>query len=347
VTVTVKSSLEQDTYLLMAAPQITQPDLTTRSMPDRVLTASASGSREVSTSGTQTIPGAQASGTLLFDNSSSQYYFLQSGTPLMASDSVQIVLAQAVTIPPRRDGTDGTVTAQALAAGEGAAGNIAAGALATTCCNDQVVVSNPQAFSGGSDPRSVHVVAQADLNSARDALLPGLEKEALQKIQRQIAAGEVEAGTPLFVSQVSSDQPVGARSDTVTVQVSVTASATIYNEQMARQVAQQLLGEKATQSLGANYHLKNPLVVNDPVITAQEKNGVIYLSVFVHGLWFYQIGQQQIALWRQSIKGATPQLAQAFIFQQPGVAQVHIQLPFGADHLPSSIDQIQIVLANA
>src|SRR5579863_4578288 len=52
VTVTVKSQAVQDTYLLMAAPQIAKPELATRSIPDRLLTASVSDSRAVSTSGT-------------------------------------------------------------------------------------------------------------------------------------------------------------------------------------------------------------------------------------------------------------------------------------------------------
>ena len=186
-----------------------------------------------------------------------------------------------------------------------------------------------------------------NLNTARDALTSGLEKQALQKIQGQMAASEVKAALPVLVTEVSSDQPVGARSDMVNVRMSVTATVMVYNLQTARQVAQQLLDEKAVLSLGSNYQLEHPLVVANPVITAQEKNGVIYLSVSVRGLWFYQIAQQQIDLWRQSIKGATTQLAQAFIIQQPGVAKVHIQLPFGADHFPSSIDQIQIVLVSA
>jgi hypothetical protein len=347
VTVTVKSQAVQDTYLLMAAPQITQSDPATRAIPDRLLTASVSDSRAVFTSGTLSIPGKQASGTLFFDNSSQQSFFLQSGTPFVASDGVQVVLTQPVTIPPRKEGADGTIFASAMAAAPGVAGNIAAGALATTCCNNQVVVSNSQAFTGGTDPHTVHIVAQADLNNARDALTPGLEKQALQKIQRQMAVNEVKAALPAFVTESSSDQPVGARSDTVNVRVSVTASVTVYSLQTARQVAQQLLDEKAVQSLGSNYQLKNPLVVANPAITAQEKNGVIYLSIAVRGLWFYQITQQQTNQWQQSIKGATTQLAQAFITQQPGVAHVHIQLPFGTDHLPSSVEQIQIVLVSA
>ena len=347
VTVTVKSQTVQDTYLLMAAPQITQAELATRSIPDRLLTASVSDSRAVSTSGTLTIPGTQASGTLYFDNSSQQGFFLQSGTPFMASDGVQVVLKQPVTIPPRKEGGDGTIFAPAMAAAPGVAGNIAAGSLATTCCNNQVVVSNSQAFTGGTDPRTAHIVSQADLNTARDALTPGLEKQALQKIQRQMAANEVKAALPALVTGVSSDQPVGARSDTVTVRVSVMATVTVYNLQTASQVAQQLLDEKAVKNLDNNYHLKNAPVVATPVITAQEKNGVIYLSVGVRGVWFYQITRQQTSLWQQSIKGANTQLAQAFIKQQPGVAHVNIQLPFGTDHLPTSIDQIQIVLVNA
>lgn len=347
VTVTVKSQAVQDTYLLMAAPQIAQPDLTTRAIPDRLLTASVSGSRDVFTTGTLTIPGTQANGRLFFDNSSQQSFFLQSGTPFVASDGVQVVLTQPVTIPPRKESTDGTIFAPAMAATPGVAGNIAVGALATTCCNNQVLVSNSQAFSGGTDPHTAHIVAQADLNTARDALTPGLERQALQKIQRQMAANEVKTALPALVTEISSGQPVGTRSDTVNVRVSVTATMTVYNLQTARQVAQQLLDEKAVQSLGGNYQLKNPLVVANPVITAQEKNSVIYLSIAVRGLWFYQITQQQINLWQQSIKGATTQLAQAFINQQPGVAYVRIQLPLGTDHLPASIDQIQIVLVSA
>ncbi len=347
VTVTVKSQDVQDTYLLMAAPQIAQPELATHAIPDRMLTASVSGSLNVFTSGTLTISGTQASGTLFFDNSSQKSFFLQSGTPFVASNGAQIVLKQPITIPPRKDGTDGTIFAPAIAAAPGVAGNIAVDALTTTCCNNQVVVSNSQAFSGGTDPHTVHTVARADLNTARDALTSGLEKQALKIIQGQMAASEVKAALPAFVAEISSDQPVGAQSDMVNVRMSVTATVTVYNLQTARQVAQQLLDEKAVQDLGSNYQLEHPLVVANPVITAQEKNGVIYLSVSVRGLWFYQIAQQQIDLWRQSIKGATTQLAQAFIIQQPGVAKVHIQLPFGADHFPSSIDQIQIVLVSA
>jgi hypothetical protein len=73
---------------------------------------------------------------------------------------------------------------------------------------------------------------------------------------------------------------------------------------------------------------------------------VIYLSVAVRGLWIYNFTDQQISTWLQSIKGATPTLASTYLTSQQGVSSVQIQLPFGADHLPISPDQIQIVFVN-
>ncbi len=347
VSVTVQSQALQDTYLLMASPQVAQPDLSTRAIPDRLLTVTVNGSRDIATTGVQTIPGRQASGSLLFDNSGQQSFFEQSGTPFTTSSGIQVVLTQSVTIPPGNEGAGGTIFASAIATTPGVAGNIAANALSITCCNNQVTVSNPRSFTGGTDAHTAHFVSQSDIDSGRNILSSDLAKQAGQKIQSQLHANEVKTAPPALITQVSSDKPVGAFSSTVDVQVRVTATMTAYNAQSARQVAEQLLDGKATQSLGSSYQLKNPPVVSTPVITSQEPNGVIYLSVPVHGVWIYQITPQQTDQWRQSIKGATPQLAQTFLTTRPGVASAQIQLPFGTDHLPTSIDQIHIVLVNA
>ena len=346
ISLTVKSQALQDSYLLMASPGVTQPDLTTRAIPDRQITVTVSGSRETATSGTQTQAGMQASGSLLFDNSSHRTIPVQEGTQFTTATGIQVMLTQSVTIPPRSNGTDGTIFASAVASVPGAAGNIAANALNASCCNDQVTVSNPQPFSGGVDPHVVHIVAQADLDGVRNALSQGLQREALQKIQGQIATNEAAAASPAFTTQVLPNKAIGTPSELVNVLVNMTATETVYKPQTARQVAQQLLSKEAAQSVSNSYQLKNGLSVATPVITSQGKNGVIYLSVSAHGLWIYHLTQQQVDGWRQSIKGATPQLAQTFLKAQPGVAGVQIALPFGADHLPASIDQISMVLVN-
>jgi len=79
----------------------------------------------------------------------------------------------------------------------------------------------------------------------------------------------------------------------------------------------------------------------------QGKNGVIYLSVTVHEVWVYSFSSQQVNRWKQSIRGATSVAALAFLNEQPGVAAVQIHMPFGTDRLPTSIDQIKIVLASS
>jgi serine/threonine protein kinase len=347
VSITVKSQTVTDNYLLMASPKVVQPDITSRTLPDRILSVTLTGNRVVNTSGTKTIPGAQATGTLQFENKSHQSVSVPQGMQFTASNGVVVMLEQAVEIPPRSDGQNGIITAPAIAVEQGANGNIAANMLFTTCCNgQQVIVSNPQPFSGGADAHQVHTVAQADLDNVLKALSPGLQQQALQKLQGQLTSGEVEAGHPSITTKVSSNSPAGAQANTVNVQVRLTAQVVAYNASTARQMAGELLIRQAEQRLGNNYQLKNALAIAAPVFTSPGLAGAVYLSVSASGLWLYHLTQQEVDQWRQSIKGATPQLAETYINSQPGVANVRIQLPFGTDHLPSSINQIQIVLVN-
>ena len=101
------------------------------------------------------------------------------------------------------------------------------------------------------------------------------------------------------------------------------------------------------QAVGANYHLKGTVNVDPPAVISLAQKATVYLSISAQGLWVYNLNQQQVDAWRASIKGTTPQLAKAFLLTQAGVADVQIQMPFGADHLPTSPDEIQMVLMNA
>ena len=76
------------------------------------------------------------------------------------------------------------------------------------------------------------------------------------------------------------------------------------------------------------------------------RNGIVYLSVSMHEVWMYVFSTQQIDKWKQNMRGATSVAAIAYLNQQPGVAAVQIHLPFGSDHLPASLDQIKVVLAD-
>ena len=118
------------------------------------------------------------------------------------------------------------------------------------------------------------------------------------------------------------------------------------NQTTARLVTAQLLQKQAEEQLDSNYLLKDVPKIGNPVVVQQGQMGIIYLSVSARGNWIHRFSSQQIEQWQQSIKGATPILAKTYLDTQPGVANVQIQLPFGADHLPVSVDQIRIVFVN-
>jgi serine/threonine protein kinase len=339
VTVTAQSKLLQNTYLLTASPQAQGPDLATRILPARDVSTVAASTRSTTTTGTLLLPGKQANGSVYFHNGGETIVTVGSGTIFTTASGVQIRLTQSVIMLP-----GATVSATAVAVNPGMAGNIPAQALATSCCHGDVVVSNLQPFTGGTDARSVHVIAQADFDGVRNALSHVLEQQATQQLQKQLQANEVIAGSPTYTDMVSSNYPVGTQASQVQVQVSIKATASVYNRSTVSHMAEQLLNDQAMQTFGSNYRLQGMVVVAMPRVVQQRENGLVYLSVAAQGRWVYTFSPQQLAQWRQSIKGATSTLAQTYLNAQPGVMAVHIQLPFGADHIPSSIDQIKVVV---
>ncbi|HYX48785.1 MAG TPA: hypothetical protein VE843_03535, partial [Ktedonobacteraceae bacterium] len=300
----------------------------------------------VASSGVKSISGVQASGTVLFDNRGRTAYTVQPSMIFTTNAGVEIKLAQSIVVPPRKDGQDGTISAPAVAVFSGATGNIVANALNTTCCNNRLAISNPQPFSGGVDPHVVHIVTQADIDSVRQALLAQLQKQALVQLRKQFVTNEVEAGSPTYITRVVSDNVPGTQVDEVNVQVSVSAKTIVYNQTIARLVAAQLLHDQAALQLDSHYQLKDVPTIGNPEVVQQGQMGIIYLSIAAHGSWVHIFSSQQIGQWQQSIKGATPILAKTYLGTQSGVVSVEIRLPFGADHLPTSIDQIRIVLVN-
>lgn len=345
ITITVQSKMLQNSYVLTASPQVKSPDLATRTIPERTLNATSTASRTIASTGTRLLAATPASGSVLLQNSSAGAITVPAGTIVTSSSGIQIQLPQSVQVPPQQNGQNGTVSASAVAVIPGQAGDIPAHTTLTTlCCASQVAVTNPQPFSGGMDARMIHIVAQADLDTVRDALVSGLEQQVVQQLQQQSQASEVMAGTPAYSTTVSSNYPVGAQVSQVLVVVSVSATVSVYDRDTATHIAAQLLSDEAMQILGNNYQLEGIPSVATPRVVQQGRNGLIYLSVSAHGLWVYHLSPQQLDQWRQSTKGFTSTSALAYFNSQPGVASVRIQLPFGADHLPTSVDQIKIVL---
>jgi hypothetical protein len=193
----------------------------------------------------------------------------------------------------------------------------------------------------------VHIVAQVDLDSVKSALSTKLQSQVAQKLQKELTTDEVMVGSPVYGVSVSASTPVGTQVDKVTVLVEITGSVTTYNSNVASRTAEQLLSRQAIQTLGDSYQLQGLPSVSTPLVVDPGKDGIVYLSVSVHGTWVYTLTPQQMSQWRQFIKGATSQAALAYINTQTGVAAVQIHLPFGTDHLPTSVDDIRVVLVSS
>ncbi len=345
ISVTAQSKMLHDTYLLTASPQTRRPDMTTRTIPDLFVPTSAKASRSTTTTGTESVAAVQATGTVLFTNSHDDLISVPAGETFTTTTNVQIQTTQAVDVPPRQSGQDGSASTSAVAVSAGTVGNIPANALATKCCNG-LTVTNPSAFSGGIDASVVHVVAQQDIDNASSALSKQLQQQAQKQISQQLHPDDVIAGQPVYTTTVSSSSPVGTVTDSLTVHMTLSATAIVYNRNDASRVAAQLLSQQASQTLDSNYHLKDSPIMDASQMVETARNGIVYLSVSMHEVWIYVFSTQQIDKWKQNMRGATSVAAIAYLNQQPGVAAVQIHLPFGSDHLPASLDQIKVVLAD-
>lgn len=347
VFVTPLSKTLQDKYVLTASTAVKEPDLTTRTIPARSANSTQTASSTVATTDTRTIPASQAQGTVMFVNSSRESITISAQQVFTSNSGVQIVITQSVQVPQRNRGQDGTVTASAVAANAGVAGNIPAHVLDSPCCSNGVSIKNNVAFSGGTDAQTQHLVAQSDLDGVKKALTTKLQTQISQQLQKQLAPNEVMTGQIQYANlQVSSDNPVGTQADRVTVKVSIGGSVTIYNSNVASHTAAQLLSKVAAATLGSAYQMQGTPAIAAPRVVESGHAGVVYVSVSVHGTWQYALSSDQMNQWRQSIRGATSDVALAYLNNQSGVASVQIHLPFGADHLPTTTDDIQFIVVS-
>ncbi len=343
---TPQSKAVSDKYVLIASPKVKQADPVKHTIPSRVIQTSASASNNVSTTGTRTVGGAPARGTITVTNAADTPVAVTAGNVLTTQANVRFAIEQSVNVPAHQNGQDGMATVNVVAVQPGTGGNIPAHALDGPCCNNALMVKNTSPFSGGVDAQIVHTVLQSDIDGARDALVTKLQGQVHKQLQQQLTKNEAMVNQATYAVNVSSDNPVGTQADQINVKVNVVAKVTVYNLVQARDMAMQLLRTQAVQTLDHNYQPQNDVSVAGTPAAQAGNDGSAFVSVSVHGVWAYVFSQQQVDRWRQSIKGATSAAALAYLNAQAGIASVQLSLPFGSDHLPTSIDEIKVVKVN-
>src|ERR1019366_10099432 len=103
------------------------PDLNAHAIPVQQIKASVSAKHTAQTTGTATIPGLQARGTVELINNNNDPVFVAAQTTLTTSSGLQFQTVQDAQIAPRSQNNTLNVTVIAVTAG--AASNIAADTL--------------------------------------------------------------------------------------------------------------------------------------------------------------------------------------------------------------------------
>ncbi len=342
VQITETPTQQQESYVLTASPHYNTPDPNNFAMPARVLQTTSADSNTTATTGLKNIPATTAQGTLLFTNTGDNPVFINKDQDFVTDAGVHIKLKQDVNVPAKQDGQNGTAKASAIATNPGKAGNIAANTPLQADLPSRVAVRNPDAFSGGADAQNVHTVTQTDIDRVLTDLRKKLTQQAEQQLQNQLVSGEIMATKPTSNEISKSNFPVGAQTDQVQVTLSIQESVPVYKPAVAVETAAILLSNQTNHNLGTKFRRVGDITkVGDPSVTGVN-NDSIYLSVTVHGTWVYNFSLTQTDQWRQAIRGLTPAAAQTYLKAQKGISDVHIELPFGADHLPASAGDIKI-----
>ena len=345
VRITPKIQKIQNSFILTASPKVKTTNLNVRTIPDRLIADDAESSTTITTTGINQTKGTQAHGIIQLINQNNTPVTVSKNVTLLASNGIQIQLTQDVTIPAKT-GNPQPTEVPAIVLQVGMAGNIPPNAISGTCCKPTIYVNNPTAFQGGVDGTTTHFLSQADIDTAQTNLVNKLEKQISAQILQKIKAGEVMAGKPTYtIVNVTKDTPLNGTADAVQMSVKVEGSIPVYQKSVAESAAMTLFNLYAQKQLGKGYQLQGkPALVGDPTAnTGQE--GIIYLSLTIEGTWQYNFNASQIQNLRTPIRGASGDVAKTYLKSLPGVADVSVQLPFGTDHLPDSIDKIDIILS--
>ncbi len=324
VNIVPDTKIENNSYLISGV-QI-NPDASKREVSARVVSgSSASQSKTVNATGVKQTPAAVAKGSLTFINGSFSAFTVTSGTAIPLASGISIITDAPANIPATiPGGSQGTTSVSAHASTSGTSGNIGARALDETCCSasNSVFVVNPAPFSGGQDPQNYTFVQESDIQGATSALQPALVTQAQNALKSQIHSNEQVAGATTCLPSVVQNHNAGDKVSSVTVTVTVTCSAEVYDQKGTLALVTNLLKTKATNDYGTDYALVGNVVVQAQVQGVS--SGIVNLLVSAKGLWAYRFTDARQLELKKLIAGKSASEAVTILKSQRGVADASL-----------------------
>jgi len=338
VNIVPDSKTENNNYLISGVTN--NPDASKREVSARVVVGtSPAQSKTVSATGVKQTPARAATGTITFVNTLSTAQRI-AVTPFTLSNGVKFENDASVLVPAANLPTSvGSQTVSAHAITTGSSGNINAKAYYGTCCANGITAFN-EPFSGGQDPQNYTFVQAGDIQGAVSILEPPLVTQAQNALKSQIKSNEQVAGSTTCSPSVAQNQNAGDKASSVTVTVTVTCKAEVYDQKGTLALVTNLLKTRATNDYGPNYALVGNIVTQAHVQGVN--NGVVNLLVSAKGIWAYQFTDaRQLAL-KKLIAGKSATDAATILKSQEGVANASFDPNSGT--LPTNTDDIKFVI---
>jgi hypothetical protein len=327
----VPASKTLSTSLTVMALATGTPEQTREQVAARLLSVSSpTQNQTVPTTGTGHAPARVGEGTVTFYNAAPYAQTVAAGTLLTGADGVEIVTAAPAVTPAGNPPIEGEVTVPAHATAIGPQGNIAPLDLNGLCCMAGISVKNVTAFHDGQDAYDYPMVTQADINQAAEPLLATLTPVTQASLQREVHPNERLAGQVVCRSALTPDHPVGSDASRVTVNVSVTCHAEVYDHEAVVRLVTGALMQNASTTLGTGYALQGTIstTITQAGTPPHAKPGTLTLLVTGQGVWVYQVRPTEQVRLTKLIAGLSRQVAMHVLQQQePGhLAAVRIQV---------------------
>ncbi len=302
---------------------------------------------------TQTVPATghghtqaqQAQGTLTFYNAAPYAQIVAAGTVLTGADGVALVTDQVASLPAANLPGVGMVTVPAQAVQVGPQGNIAPLDLNGLCCVAGVSVKNTDAFTGGQNARDYPVVTRQDVEAVTGTESTMLTQAAQTSLQGQIRQNEQLASPAQCHPTLHTDHPIGSEATHVTITLSVTCQAEVYDEQAVQQLASAALSNHARKSLGTGYSAQGTIKTTvTQIATTEAAHGTLSLLVSAQGTWSYQFSTVEINQLSKQIAGLPRQQAIRLLKHNTHIQAVNITETWNATTIPSDPNHIQMMV---
>ncbi len=340
------------TRLTVTALSTGTPEQARKQVTARVLVVSSpTQNQTVPTTGTGHAPARVGEGTVTFYNAAPYSQTVAAGTLLTGADGVEVVTDAPAMIPAGNPPIEGEATVPAHAAVIGPQGNIAPLDLNGLCCMAGISVKNTTAFHDGQYAYDYPMVTQADIDQAAGPLLAALTAATQGNVQGEVYPNERLAGPVGCQPAITPDHSVGSDASQVTVGVSVTCRAQVYDHEAVVRLVTNVLMQQATTTLGTDYALRGTIstTITQAGTPPHAKPGTLTLLVTGQGIWVYQVSTAEQVRLTRLIAGLSRQQAMHVLQQQePGhLAAIHIQISglwTDSNRLPADATRIQLLV---